>query len=353
LDLNPGGPNVAVAHIELCGTAATSSELTQLLPFDLQQRYCLAGEIVRIMAPGSLLDVGGYLGDRYGHLATTQDFLTVPNGAKIRVATTDIRQCDHPCHQPCPADDQPFKANSFDMVISLDVLEHIPPQAREKYMRELDRVAARFILLGAPFHSSSIEELEKTLASQLELRFLEEHLQYGLPRHEEVEDFYLHQRGYSIKAFPNGYLPTWGAFQILTQLLFSWQNHRAVQGLNALYREHIYPKDQREPAYRTIYLISKRSILTNQLLRLDRLLSPEGDIVLGLLFNPKCMSLFQALLSTQLARAKVLSDTQFLINERQKGIEILSEQLQEVQGMPLWRIALKRLHQLVKRRSRP
>jgi len=352
-DLFPGGPEVKISEIQLEATEGDSSELTSELPFDVQQRYRLAFEIAGLLAPRKILDVGGYLGDRDGHLATSADFLA-SRTEQTTVVTTDLRHCDHPAHQPCDALEQPFPSHSFELVVSLDVLEHIPEPKRRNYLEELDRVSSRWILLGAPFAAGDVEGLEALLAEQLQLDFLKEHQRYGLPKHPLVEDFFVSEKGYSIKAFPNGHLSTWGVLQLLTQHLFSIRDHRIIRVFNRLYHRHIYPTDQRMPSYRTVYLISKASLDNDQVSQLNRIVhrSAERDSSFERLsLDPGLARIFALIEPVRSTDSKALSDVQFLINERQKAIRQLRALNEEMQSMPLWKLFLKRIRKLVARRG--
>jgi hypothetical protein len=348
-DLFPGGPEVLVSEIEFEIAEASPAELVGELPFDLQQRYRLAASIAQIVTPGRILDVGGFLGDQDGHLATSADFLC-PNSETVEVVTTDLRHCDHPSHHPCEATRQPFPSGSFDLVVSLDVLEHIPEEQRNDYLAELDRVSSRWILLGAPFYSKSVEDLETSLADQLNLEFLNEHRQQGLPAHSLIEDFFITARGYSLKAFPNGYLPVWGTLQLLTHHLFSVKDHRAIKAFNRVYSRHIYPTDQRPPSYRTLYLIGKSSFSHSQLPALDALISQvpsPGSVAEGISFDPELASILRVTSRVQEAHITALGDLQFLINERQKGIAALKSLNEELQTMPVWKLVLKRIRRRI------
>jgi Methyltransferase domain. len=45
----------------------------------------------------------------------------------------------------------PFRAEAFDLVLSIDVYEHIPAPERSVYLHELLRCARRMVILAAPF----------------------------------------------------------------------------------------------------------------------------------------------------------------------------------------------------------
>ena len=54
----------------------------------------------------------------------------------------------------------PFIDNEFDLVISTEVLEHLPPAVFEASCSEIQRVAKRYVLISVPFH----EDLAKKQA---------------------------------------------------------------------------------------------------------------------------------------------------------------------------------------------
>jgi hypothetical protein len=45
----------------------------------------------------------------------------------------------------------PFESNNFDLVICLEVLEHLPEQSFKKGVFELQRVADKYLLVGVPY----------------------------------------------------------------------------------------------------------------------------------------------------------------------------------------------------------
>ncbi len=182
-ELLPDGPEVNLSELRIESSPARTDDLAVTLPFDLYQRYRLAGELCRILDPSSILDVGGYLGDADGHLATSADFLS-PKPDRVR--STDLRQLDWPRHHPAKAWEQPCGDASFDMAVSLDVLEHLPEAERPRFLAELDRISKRWIVLGGPFRSAEVVEAERELSASLlqDRAFLDEHQQEGLPEIE-------------------------------------------------------------------------------------------------------------------------------------------------------------------------
>src|SRR3972149_8372857 len=101
------------------------------LPFDVYQRYKITEEVINILrSPGQkfkILDAGG-------HPGLINEFLPEDNTFIV-----DKLECHIPNFQKADILDLPFEDGSLDIVTSLDVLEHIPPENREKFLGELWR----------------------------------------------------------------------------------------------------------------------------------------------------------------------------------------------------------------------
>lgn len=85
----------------------------------------------------------------------------------------------------------PFPDKAFDVVISVDVLEHLPPADRPKAVNELFRVATKAVVIAVPCGAAShAQDRDLSLEYQRkfgkQFAFLQEHLQYGLPTHTQV-----------------------------------------------------------------------------------------------------------------------------------------------------------------------
>jgi SAM-dependent methyltransferase len=69
-------------------------------------------------------------------------------------------------------DSLPFEDNAFDMVISLDTLEHIPKDKRQKFLAEIKRIAKKTILL----HFAANDPPKQFLARDVDQKFQEWHI---------------------------------------------------------------------------------------------------------------------------------------------------------------------------------
>lgn len=94
----------------------------------------------------SILDVG--CGD--GTFLSSMDSPAVKVGIDISHATLRLVKTGH--RVLASSDILPFRENGFDLVVSTEVLEHLPPVVFEASCGEMQRVAKRHILISVPFH---------------------------------------------------------------------------------------------------------------------------------------------------------------------------------------------------------
>lgn len=146
------------------------------LPPDLheRQRY-----IAKLIPPNKkILDVGGE--KRILASRVRADDYVIVNIKKI--GDTDLTY---------NGKDIPFKDEEFDIVVSIDVLEHVPKQDRINLISEMVRVAKERIIISAPLGTSTHILGEKKLHQWFEqqkitMPFLAEHLERGLPTPESI-----------------------------------------------------------------------------------------------------------------------------------------------------------------------
>jgi SAM-dependent methyltransferase len=142
---------------------------------DTSERHAVVARLAG--SPSSLLDVGGSPGGLAAFLPRTR--VTVAN-------------VEPPADVLLGGVELPFPDASFDVVTSLDVLEHLPREQRPRHLEELVRVARRRVVVCCPLGTPEHEASEQALAAWYRKmtgtghRFLEEHLERGLPTEQEL-----------------------------------------------------------------------------------------------------------------------------------------------------------------------
>lgn len=157
----------------------------------------------------SILDVGG-----------CSEFLTQQldvSGLPYNLTVLDI--LDRPNSIPkkvkyiqSDATSMQIKDSAYDVVVSTDVLEHIFPEGKDKFVQECIRVTNQVLILAAPFDTPGVNEAEVVVNDFNKKLFgsgqnwLEEHLEYGKPKIDRVKRLL---RTYPYDDFGTQSLPVW------------------------------------------------------------------------------------------------------------------------------------------------
>lgn len=228
------------------------------LPFDQHQRYRVVADAVERLREGTetlkILDVGG--GECIILKFLTEDEITVLDQTPPEHEVPNFVRGD--------ATALPFEDGSFDYVVSVDTFEHIPPEARERYLSELRRVAVKGVLLAAPFDTPAVRQAEQ-IANEFNRAvhlqdnvWLQEHTENGLPNLDDARRFF-EGHGDSVYAVPNGYVPHWLAMLCLTFYgpKLGGDLRDVFDRINAFYNEFVYESDNAEPCYRYLLVSQK------------------------------------------------------------------------------------------------
>ena len=157
-----------------------------------------------------------------------------------------------------------FKDQSFDIVISSDVLEHIPKDRREDFFSEACRVAKYMVAVAAPFNSKEVALSEKHIRDFFkeivgyEHQWLNEHNEMGLPDKDEFEKRVLDQ-GLSFTRVGSNSINNWLLIQLFDILKFSFGcSENDVRDIHKFYNDHVkYIENPGDPFYRYIYFVTK------------------------------------------------------------------------------------------------
>jgi len=81
----------------------------------------------------------------------------------------------------------PFTDRSFDVVVALDLLEHVPPEDRTRALDELRRVTGRRLVVACPTGEAALDA-DRWLFEHIRQPpgWLSEHIRMGFPRREEL-----------------------------------------------------------------------------------------------------------------------------------------------------------------------
>lgn len=162
------------------------------LAFDIFERHKFIGTFIPDGA--EILDVGGSLSQLH--------YFSKPK----KIMTIDIKP---PADIVYDGDKIPAKENSFDIITSIDVFEHVPRPARDNFIAELNRVAKNKIILSAPLGTKThikyeTEALAYAKKHGIDMPYIEEHIANGLPTPEEIADY---AKQYNGKVYYSGNLP--------------------------------------------------------------------------------------------------------------------------------------------------
>ncbi|GAC1654940.1 MAG: hypothetical protein NVS4B8_30130 [Herpetosiphon sp.] len=239
-------------------------DAARTMPFDQFGRYHMLREAVDAARSAlhlprlRVLDVGGFYETPEGPTLPLQTFLPDDD-----VTVLDVVPCDLPGYIRGDGTGLDFGNDSFDLVVSLDTLEHIPQAQRRTFWRELLRVAHHGVILLAPFGTADVDAAEEMLFAYIKAELnaehqqLKEHREYGLPILKEWLA-YLAEHDVPAQAFPTGFLDAWLGMMLVKHMLLRIDPSNMVQQMvDTFYNHHFFSTERRQPAYRYLIVAQK------------------------------------------------------------------------------------------------
>ena len=236
------------------------------VPFDQYQRYRITAEIAGAFGPSGptpprALDVGGHFSDPDGTpRRPISEFLPA-----WRTVTADLPSSPLAGYVRARGDELPFADRSFDLVSSVDVLEHVPADRRERLIGHLVRASRRVVMLAAPFASPLVSQAESLVAEFVERTCgyvqgqLSEHRERGLPDLDATRR-QIEVSGWSAVVFRYGNLWRWLFMMIDKHAVAALPSSHAVHRLlDARYNEQAFATDTEAPCYRHFIVAAREA----------------------------------------------------------------------------------------------
>jgi GT2 family glycosyltransferase len=222
------------------------------MPFDRYQRYALTTRVIGALATRPevrILEVGAHQ-----HWALER-FLPAARIVYLDVDFTDDRD-RLGCFVQADAGKPPFRDGTFDAVVALDVLEHVPPQERARFVANLVAMARTAVVLSAPFDDAEVVAEERRLNAffrdlhGVDFEWLKEHRQCGLPEIETtLAD--IQATGWSSAVVAHGNLALWA--RLMQAHLFVNSEPELLElreAADELYNRELFARDWSKPVYR-------------------------------------------------------------------------------------------------------
>lgn len=159
-----------------------------------------------------------------------------------------------------------FKDGHFDIVIALDVLEHVDSEKRFDFFSEINRVTKFGFIISAPFKDYGVESAEERVCDYFtaiynqNVIWHEEHLASGFPDLNQFTTYLQKNMKIDYKLIKHGSIDLWERFM---KMEFSAGTNANVdkywQSINSYYNNVLFEKDFCDDCLRTFIVSFKES----------------------------------------------------------------------------------------------
>lgn len=259
------------------------------LYFDKYQKYKKAEEIINSLRidniPYKILDIG----TEANEASILEKFLL-----KDKVNYIDIRQ---PVGSNSEGfllkdnEDNLFSDNSYDIVIALEVFEHLEEEKKEAFINELNRISKGFFIIGSTFDGELIVEAINRVNSFYRSIYGGDHpelfrkIKLGLPSLEDTKEA-LNRREINFKIAPHCEIGLWEEMENAKSLLLYEENGiGALRSISSCYNNHVYCRDAGAVNYMNYIICSRNEAMFNQFdeAALGKVEGSNGDKSLNLI----------------------------------------------------------------------
>jgi SAM-dependent methyltransferase len=319
------------------------------LAFDQFSRQWIAKSLIedlRAKPRLKILDVGGRGGK-------TREFF---EGDDVTVA--DLFDGDEPWYVKASGLDLPFDDGSFDVVTCFDVLEHVGPGDRARFVKEMARVSSDLVVIAAPFNAPLVVQAEsETNQAWQELRgephpWLIEHIDNGLPERRELEGL-LDELGLDYAVHHSNNLILWSALQRLIFLADFVKKPERIMAINRLYNQHLIGLgDALAPSYRLVFVGSKA--LGRRKLKSES--APAFEPEAGMGFVKEFLAAVEGMVldeATTERLKKQLGEVKSELRQKEEQLQEFAQTLDDVYSSKAWRVIMgvKKIAGVVRRRQ--
>jgi glycosyltransferase involved in cell wall biosynthesis len=178
-----------------------------------------------------------------------KSFSILEIGAAVPRLQETMLPADRITHLDHEVPDLSMKDGQFDIVIALDVMEHIEPTRRDNFLHHINRLSRVATLVAAPFDSEAVRDAMREVGAFSESlvgsphRGLVLQLQNGLPDLANTKSW-LENANIAVTHFGHGEISLW---QDMMKANFaaeaSTDLRSAATAVNRFYRDHVFAND--------------------------------------------------------------------------------------------------------------
>lgn len=224
--------------------------------FDQRSRYASLAQAIEVLVPpgGTVLDIGS------GEAMLLRQFLP-----QHQVTCLDPMLAGREAEGAigAPFEDGVVPAASFDAVVCVDVLEHVPAGARDAFLRRMIAASRLGIVVAAPFADvcAAVEVDERVQQAYRskhgsDYPWLIEHFTFGLPSFASTESV-LRDAGLHTSSVGNGHTPWLDVLLGLHVVLLDCHEHLSLlQRIGDRFRE-LLAYDHLSPVYRRVVVAAR------------------------------------------------------------------------------------------------